>query len=70
MSIYYRGEPVANQQFRDNTAKRAGKMLCVTSTPKLDRCHRCGKMRTAASGKYSISGRFTCGMCHSPRRVA
>ena len=62
MSIYTRGEPVANQQFRDNT-ERAGKMLCVTRTPKLARCKCCGKLRTALSGKFSKSGRFTCGMC-------
>ncbi|MFV5212717.1 hypothetical protein ACLIIZ_03180 [Azonexus caeni] len=62
MSIYYRGEPVANQQLRDNTAKRAGKMLGVTSTPKRCRFVRCGKMRTEATGEHAKAG-FVCHRC-------
>lgn len=70
MSLYTRGEPVSNHQFRQNTEKRIGQMVGVTNTPKKCRCVRCEKLRTAATGKYSKSGKFTCGMCHSPRGVS
>lgn len=69
MSIYTRGEPVANQQFRDNTG-RAGKMLGVMKIPAKERCHCCGKMRTAKTGKYVEATGFVCGMCYRPRRVS
>lgn len=70
MSLYTRGEPTANHQFRANTEKRAGQMIGVTNTPKKCRCVRCEKLRTEATGKYSKSGEFTCGMCAKPRRVS
>lgn len=61
MSIYARGEPVANQRFRDNT-ERAGKMLGVMSTPRKCRFVRCEKMRTEATGEHTDSG-FVCHGC-------
>lgn len=62
MSLYTRGEPVSNHQFRENTEKRAGQMIGVTSTPRLCRCVRCGKRRNEATGKLG-SGGFVCCMC-------
>lgn len=62
MSLYTRGEPVANQQFRQNTEKRAGQMIGVTSTPKRCRCIRCEKMRTQATGRHTRAG-FVCHGC-------
>lgn len=56
MSLYTRGEPVANQQFRSNTDKRIGQMVGVTNTPKKCRCVRCEKLRTEATGQYGKSG--------------
>ena len=69
MSIYTRGEPAANHQFRDNTAKRAGQLIGVTNTPKRCKCIRCEKHRTEATGKNTTAW-FICGMCHSPRNVS
>lgn len=65
MSLYTRGEPASNHQFRQNTERRAGQMIGVTSTPKLCRCVCCGKRRTEASGKHTADGGFVCGMCRS-----
>lgn len=62
MSIYTRGEPVANQQFRQNTEKRTSQMIGVTSIPKRCRCVRCGKMRTEITGKHRKVG-FVCHGC-------
>lgn len=61
MSIYDKGQPAANHQFRDNTGNHAS-MLNVNHIPRLDRCVRCGKRRTAATGAYKRAG-FVCGMC-------
>lgn len=61
MSLYARGQPVANHQFRDNTDK-AGKMLNVTSIPKRCKCVICKKQRTEATGNHTQAG-FICGMC-------
>lgn len=55
MSIYTRGEPTANQLFRENTEKVAGSMANVT-------CVCCKRMRTAATGRETQAG-FMCGMC-------
>lgn len=70
MSLYTRGEPASNHQFRANTEKRAGQMIGVTTTPARALCRCCGKMRTAVTGKYSKSGKFICGMCHKLRMVS
>lgn len=59
--IYTRGEPTANQQFRDNAAK-AGQMLGVRQVPKRCKCVRCEKQRTEATGRHTKAG-FVCGMC-------
>lgn len=59
--IYTKGEPTANQQFRDNTAK-AGQMLGVRQVPKRCKCISCGKQRTEATGRHTSAG-FVCGMC-------
>lgn len=61
MSIYTRGEPVANEQFRRNTAK-AGQMLNVCRIPSRVKCVDCQKMRTEETGKYKRRG-FVCGSC-------
>lgn len=62
MSLYTRGEPASNHQFRANTEKRAGQMIGVTNTPKKCRCIRCDKHRTEVTGKHTEAG-FICGMC-------
>jgi late competence protein required for DNA uptake (superfamily II DNA/RNA helicase) len=62
MSLYTRGEPFSNQQFRQNTEKRAGQMIGVTSTPKKCRCIRCEKHRTEATGMHTKGG-FVCHGC-------
>ena len=62
MSIYTRGEPTANQLFRENTAKTAGSMANVNRIPSLKRCVCCKRMRTAVTGRETQAG-FLCGMC-------
>ena len=62
MIIYTRGEPTANNEFRASTAKNAGSMVLVNKIPKLCRCIRCEKLRTARTGKHTSAG-FICGMC-------
>ena len=62
MSIYTRGEPTANQLFRENTDKTAGSMANVTRIPSLKRCVCCKRMRTAVTGRETQAG-FLCGMC-------
>ena len=62
MSIYTRGEPTANQQFRENTEKVAGSMANVTRIPSMKKCVCCKRMRTAATGRETRAG-FLCGMC-------
>lgn len=62
MSLYTRGEPTANQQFRLNTEKRVAQMVGVTSTPKKCRCIRCDKLRTESTGRHGKSG-FVCHGC-------
>lgn len=62
MSLYTRGEPVSNQQFRDNTAKNAGQMIGITTTPKRCLCIRCNARRTEITGRHTKAG-FVCGMC-------
>ncbi len=62
MSIYSRGEPTANQQFRENTEKVAGSMANVTRIPSMKKCVCCKRMRTAATGWDTQAG-FMCGMC-------
>ena len=57
-----RGEPTANQLFRENTDKAAGSMANVTRIPSLKRCVCCKRMRTAVTGRETQSG-FMCGMC-------
>lgn len=69
MSIYHKSQPVAINQFRDNTAKGIS-MPNVTTTPARDKCNSCGRMRTVITGQYNKLGEFTCGMCGNPRRVA
>jgi len=66
MSLYTRGEPVANHQFRANTERRSGQMIGVTSTPKRCRCIRCEKMRTEATGDHTKAG-FVCNCCGKSR---
>lgn len=60
MSIYTRGEPVANDQFRRNTEKAS--MLNVRQIPARVKCVDCQRMRTEETGKYKRRG-FVCGMC-------
>lgn len=60
MSLYDRGEPAANEQFRRNTAKVS--MLNVRQVPKMCKCVRCERLRTKATGKDTDAG-FVCGMC-------
>ncbi len=67
--LYHPSLPYAQDRQRERNA-RPDSMPCITTIPARDRCHVCGKTRTAASGKYSKSGKFTCVMCHSPRRVS
>ena len=60
--LFHRSQPASQSQYRDNTAKCAV-MAGVATIPSLDRCSCCGKRRTVATGVYSKSGKFTCGMC-------
>lgn len=62
MSIYTRGEPVANQQFRDNTQRNAGKMENVGVFTFV--CKRCGRNRPVG-GRKSLGWKagFKCGEC-------
>lgn len=62
MSIYSRGQPVANHQFRDSTERNAGSMENVRSIPKRCMCVICKKQRTEATGNHTQAG-FICGMC-------
>ncbi len=61
MSLYSRGEPVSNNQFRENTAKRAV-MAGVAKIPGKTLCVRCGKRRTTETGKSTARG-FVCHGC-------
>lgn len=65
--LYHPSLPYAQDRQRERTARDT--LPGITIIPARDRCHRCGKMRTAASGKYSASGRFTCVMCKKPGRA-
>ena len=60
MSIYTRGEPVANDQFRRNTEKAS--MLNVKLIPDKVLCVDCRRYRTRATGQMKKRG-FVCGMC-------
>ena len=64
MSLYGRGQPVSNHQFRDNTERNAGRMENVQFIPKRCMCVCCKKMRTEAIGRHTQAG-FICGMCSS-----
>jgi len=66
--LYHPSLPYAQDRQRERTARDT--LPGITKIPARDLCCCCGKIRTAASGKYSKSGRFTCVMCHSPRRVS
>jgi hypothetical protein len=61
MSLYSRGEPVSNNQFRENTAKRAV-MAGVAKIPGKTLCVCCGKRRTTETGKVTAKG-FVCHGC-------
>lgn len=61
MSLYSRGEPVSNNQFRENTAKRAV-MAGVAKIPGKTLCVCCGKRRTTETGKSTAKG-FVCHGC-------
>lgn len=65
MSIYTRGEPVANHQFQEKT-DRHRKMSGVTFIRKRCRCIRCEKMRTEATGEHTKAG-FVCHGCGNVR---
>lgn len=67
--LFNKSSAVGISRFRDNTEKLAT-MAGVTRTPDRDHCICCGKMRTAATGKYNRAGKFVCVMCHSPRKVS
>ena len=60
--IYTRGEPTANQQFRENTEKR-GQMLNADLHPMLTLCGWCGVRRNTASGKFTKHNKFKCHGC-------
>jgi len=66
MSLYCRGEPANNAQFRANTEKRIAQMVGVTTVPKRCKCVACGKMRTAVTGKETDDG-FVCHACLTGR---
>lgn len=66
MSIYTRGEPSANQQFRNNTDLR-NKMLNADLHQRLERCVCCGKRRNMRTGNVK-AGKFICHGCN--RQVA
>lgn len=67
--LYHAAGSVGISRFRENTDKLAT-MAGVTRTPGRDHCICCGKMRTASTGKHNQAGKFVCGMCLNPRRVA
>ena len=60
--IYTRGEPVANERFRENTEK-AAVMAGINTIPALTLCVRCEKRRTTRSGQFKKSGAFVCHGC-------
>lgn len=62
MSIYTRGEPASNQQFREATQRNAGRMENICCIPARCRCVCCGKARTEATGEHTKRG-FVCHGC-------
>lgn len=62
MSIYTRGEPASNNQFRDTTARNAGKMANCTFRTFM--CKKCNQPKSI-QGRKSLGWKagFACAEC-------
>lgn len=61
MSLYHTAHPERIQAYRERT-QRLGNMLNVLVTPAREKCVRCERMRTKATGRETKKG-FVCHGC-------